>query len=102
MHFTINPIGHNMINPVVVARNNLPPTQKGNLNWGATSIAMALMVGIYALGSISGAHFNPAVTLAVACSNKMLGGWQHAAVYMLFQVFGGICAGLTSTKVRRS
>jgi aquaporin Z len=71
----------------------------GNLNWGATSIAMALMVGIYALGSISGAHFNPAVTLAVACSNKMLGGWQQAAVYMLFQVFGGICAGLTSTKL---
>merc|ERR1719284_1001135 len=32
---------------------------------GAFSIAAALMCMIYSLGDVSGAHFNPAVTLAI-------------------------------------
>jgi aquaporin Z len=67
----------------------------GTAIWAVTSIACSLMVGIYALGSVSGAHFNPAVTLAILLSNKMPGGWQEAAKYMAVQVAGGICAGLT-------
>lgn len=57
--------------------------------FAAVSIACVLMVSVYALGSISGAHFNPAVTLAVTLSNKMEGGWPRAVVYMIFQVIGG-------------
>lgn len=63
--------------------------------WGATSIAASLMVGIYALGGVSGAHFNPAVTLSILLTNKMPGGWQEAGVYMAVQVLGAISAGLT-------
>lgn len=62
----------------------------GQAMWGATSIACALMVAIYALGAVSGAHFNPAVTVAIALSNKMEGGWPRAGIYMAAQVLGGL------------
>jgi aquaporin Z len=36
----------------------------------AFSIAAALMCMIYALGSVSGGHFNPAVTLSILFSGR--------------------------------
>lgn len=45
----------------------------GNKVWGSTSCACALMVSIYGLGGISGANFNPAVSLSLGLS-KMLSG----------------------------
>ena len=50
------------------------------------SIASALMVMVYALGSVSGAHFNPAVTFSVLLAQKMKGGWQQALLFMVSQV----------------
>jgi len=64
--------------------------------WAVTSIAASLMVMIYALGAVSGAHFNPAVTLAISLSAKgWEGGFQKAALYALVQVLAGTCAALT-------
>jgi len=57
--------------------------------FGALSIACVLMVAIYSMGQISGAHFNPAVTLAVTVCNKMDGGWPRAIIYMIVQVVAG-------------
>merc|ERR1719326_1132457 len=37
---------------------------------GAFSIAASLMCMIFALGTCSGAHFNPAVTTAIICSGR--------------------------------
>jgi len=66
---------------------------------GGLSIAASLMCMIYALGGVSGANFNPAVTLALLITGK--GGMTAslAPVYMIAQVLGGFAAGLTSIAI---
>jgi aquaporin NIP len=54
--------------------------------------AFALAVGIYALGGTSGAHFNPAVTLALWSIKKI--STPNAVVYVICQAIGGILAAL--------
>ena len=54
--------------------------------FGLTVIAMA-----YTIGSISGCHINPAITLAVALSGRM--SWGDAWGYWVGQIIGGIVAG---------
>jgi aquaporin Z len=49
---------------------------------------------IYALGSVSGAHLNPAVTLGVLLSGRNKIAPIDACAYMVSQLLGGICAGL--------
>lgn len=68
----------------------------GNSPAGAFSIAASLMCMIYALGDVSGAHFNPAVTLAIFASkmDPSLSG-KDAGLYMLTQIIGGVAAAFT-------
>jgi aquaporin Z len=66
----------------------------GSASWAVTSIAMSLMVAIYAMGAVSGANFNPAVSLALALHNSSEFDWGKATKYMVAQIFGGICAAL--------
>jgi aquaporin Z len=61
----------------------------------ALSIAAALMTGIYALGTVSGAHFNPAVTVAVALTKNQ--DWDMSLYYILVQLLGGAAAAVTSS-----
>lgn len=66
----------------------------GSPVWAVTSIACTLMVMIYALANISGAKFNPAVSLAVQLAGKHT-GWADAGMEIGVQLVGGIAAGLT-------
>lgn len=65
----------------------------GGAVWVATSIACVLMVSIYALGGVSGANFNPAVSVTLGLSNKL--GWKDVLMYSVVQIFAGILAGLS-------
>merc|ERR1719263_1677994 len=67
----------------------------GNSPAGAFSIAASLMCMIYALGDVSGANFNPAVTLAILASKMTDLTAQKAGLYMLAQVAGGVVAAFT-------
>merc|ERR1719224_249003 len=59
---------------------------------GAFSIAAALMCMIFALGTCSGAHFNPAVTVAIVCSGRGKCSVEDAGKYIATQILAGICA----------
>lgn len=55
------------------------------MTWGLIVMAM-----IYAFGEISGAHFNPAVTVAFACAKKF--NWKDVPAYISFQIIGAFLA----------
>jgi aquaporin Z len=71
---TINEITNGSISHVGVA-----------MTWGLIVMAM-----IYAFGDISGAHFNPAVTIGFAFAKKF--PWQKVASYITAQAVGAIFA----------
>ena len=67
----------------------------------ATPVAAALAVGIgvYMFGSVSGAHFNPAITLGVLAVRKI--SVQDAVLYITSQLIGaGIATILARTIVQ--
>jgi aquaporin Z len=61
--------------------------------------AAALMCMIYALGNISGGHFNPAVTTAVLASGRNKCELGAGCLYMVAQTLAGIAAGVTFGKL---
>jgi MIP family channel proteins len=56
----------------------------------ALSFGLVIMVMIYAVGHVSGAHFNPAVTLAFAVIRHV--SWSRVAAYWAAQCVGAIAA----------
>jgi aquaporin NIP len=58
----------------------------------AISFGLVIMVMIYAVGHISGAHLNPAVTLAFVLTRHF--PWQRAGTYWIAQLFGAFAAAI--------
>tara|TARA_R100000935_G_C2822054_1_gene160281 strand:- start:30 stop:677 length:648 start_codon:yes stop_codon:yes gene_type:complete len=58
----------------------------------AITFGLIVMGMIYAFGDISGAHINPAVTIAFAYAKKF--PWKEVPLYVLAQVVGAILASL--------
>ncbi len=50
---------------------------------------------IFALGTCSAAHFNPAVTVAIVCAGRGKRPPAEAGAYIGVRLLGGICAAVT-------
>ena len=75
----------------VLAANFLPDT---NLGIGLVGVSLAfgltVLTGAYALGHVSGGHFNPAVTLGLVAGRRFPA--KDALGYIVAQVLGGLAA----------
>jgi glycerol uptake facilitator protein len=80
--------GNGVVANVVLAR-----TKGNNSGWIVITAgwALAVFVGVFSSQSFSGAHLNPAVTLAMAQAGKF--PWSSVAGYMVAQLAGGIIGG---------
>ena len=78
-----------------IAAEQLSPSEVGlQLLENSTATALALVALILTFGSVSGAHFNPAVTLAELVTGRMERG--AAAPYLAAQVVGGCCGAIVA------
>ncbi len=74
----------------VVAAVVLKYTKSENAGWQVITIgwALAVVFGVYVAGGISGAHLNPAVTLALASAGSF--EWVNVPLYIAGQMAGAI------------
>ena len=72
----------------VVAGCLLTKSKSENAGWIVITLAwgFAVTMGVYAVGSISGAHLNPAVTIAMAVIGNL--AWAEVAPYIAAQMIG--------------
>lgn len=72
----------------VNANVSLSKTYGQNAGWLVIAIGwgMAVFVGVFVAGPISGAHLNPAVTLGLAVTGKF--AWSSVLPYFLAQLIG--------------
>ncbi|MBX3193945.1 MAG: aquaporin [Microbacteriaceae bacterium] len=58
----------------------------------AIAVGLAVLTAIYAVGHISGGHFNPAVSFGAAAAGRLR--WADVAPYVIAQILGGLLATL--------
>src|SRR5205085_9316586 len=78
----------------VVANVLLARTKGNNSGWIVITAgwALAVFVGVFSSQSFSGAHLNPAVTVAMAQAGKF--AWADVPVYITAQMLGAIAGGV--------
>ena len=76
--------------PVALSAVGSFPGAEGGLMAAAWVSGLAVLAMIYALGHISAAHFNPAVTLGFAVAGRF--PWRYVVPYGISQFAGGIAA----------
>jgi aquaporin Z len=78
----------------VLAAKFLTPDGKVNLGIGFLGVSLAFGLTVvsmaYAVGAISGGHFNPAITIGLAAARRF--EWKDVAPYVLVQVVAAIAA----------
>ena len=77
--------------PVSISATGKLPGGESGLMAAAWVSGLAVLAMIYALGPISAAHFNPAVTLGFAVAGRF--PWKFVTPYWLSQLVGAILAG---------
>lgn len=78
--------GNGVVAMYVLFGNGVPGGSWTNINFGW---GLGVTMGIYVAGRISGAHINPAVTLAAASYRGF--PWRKVVPYWVAQVVGGFC-----------
>ncbi|MBN3553848.1 glycerol uptake facilitator protein [Fictibacillus halophilus] len=78
----------------VVANVSLNKSKAQGGGWIVVALAwgLAVAMAVYAVGSFSGAHLNPAVTLGLASIGEF--AWADVPAYILAQMIGGILGGM--------
>lgn len=78
----------------VVAGVLLTRSKAQNSGWIVITMGWGLAVAaaVYAVGSISGAHINPAVTIAAAATGGL--GWDQVPLYLAGQFIGAFLGGV--------
>ena len=79
--FVLIAFGSGVVAQVVLSSQSHGTYLSINIAWG-----LAVIMGIYVAGGVSGAHLNPAVTLALAVHRGF--AWKKVAPYMAGQVAG--------------
>jgi MIP family channel proteins len=85
--FTLLVFGIAVVAQVVLSRQATGQYLSINIGWG-----LAVTMGAYVAGGVSGAHLNPAVTLAVAFHRGF--PWKKVLPYTLAQLAGAFVAAL--------
>lgn len=100
--FVLVLFGDGAIASFLLFSNNVLPTVRGGVvpgaftpvSWNLVALGwgFAIMLGIYVAGAVSGAHINPAVTLAFAARRKF--PWMKVPLYWIAQLVGAFVAAL--------
>jgi MIP family channel proteins len=83
--FILIAFGVGVVAQVVLSRNTAGSYVSINIAWG-----LAVMMGCYVAAGVTGAHLNPAVTLALAVHRKF--PWGKVLPYSVAQVAGAFAA----------
>ncbi len=83
--FTLIVFGAGVVAQVVLGKSDFGQYLSINLGWG-----LGVTMGVYVAGGISGAHLNPAVTLALAVHRGF--AWRKVIPYCVAQFAGAFAA----------
>ena len=92
--FVLIAIGAAVVAQVMLGKNQNGEYLSINLAWG-----FAVTMGIYVAGGVSGAHLNPAVTMAAVVRGQM--PWSKFLPYFVAQTAGAFCGAATAFFVYR-
>ncbi|MBA3290122.1 MAG: aquaporin [Actinobacteria bacterium] len=83
--------GFGVAGPQIDFFESMLATSNADLVTVALAAVAALAVIVPAFGRLSGGHFNPAVTVALAAGHRF--GWNEVAPYVAAQCLGGVAGG---------